>query len=173
MHRSAPLALAVALALAACAPPPTSAPATVPAPIVMSLGEIETDAAGRCFARMAPPTQTNIVEEMIEVAPESRSPDGTVINPAVFRTITRPQTVAIGIGARFETLCPPIYTANFVSSLQRALLIRRGYDGPITGQFDDATSLAVQQFQRARAIDSPLLAVMTARDLGLLEVRRN
>lgn len=170
-HRHSPLLLI----LAACAPQGAGAPdpAAVPAPIVVSLGEIETDAAGRCFARAAPPTQTNIVEEMVEVVPEHRAPDGTVINPAVFRTITRPQTVATGIGAQFETVCPPVYTEAFVSTLQRALLIRRAYEGPITGRYDDATSLAVQRFQQAAAVDSPLLAVSTARDLGILEVARN
>ena len=169
MHRLAPLVLI----LTACTPQPETAPATVAAPIVVSLGEIETDVAGRCFARTAPPTRTDIVEEMIEVVPEERAADGSVVNPAVFRTITRPRTVATGEGARFETVCPPIYTETFVSTLQRALLIRRGYDGPITGQFDEATSLAVQRFQRAMGIDSPLLSVDTARGLGLLEVNRS
>ena len=168
MHRLAPLILL----LAACAPQRGAAPAAPAAPIVVSLGEIETDVAGRCFARTAPPTRTDIVEEMIEVVPEERAPDGALINPAVFRTITRPRTVAIGTGQRFETVCPPIYTEAFVSTLQRALLIRRGYDGPITGRYDDATSLAVERFQRARDLDSPLLSVDTARDLGLLEVSR-
>lgn len=167
MHRLAPLVLM----LAACAPQP--APDTVPAPIVVSLGEIETDVAGRCFARTAPPTRTDIVEEMIEVVPEERAVDGSIVNPAVFRTITRPRTVATGEGARFETVCPPAYTEAFVATLQRALLIRRGYAGPITGQYDEATSLAVQQFQRGMGIDSPLLSVTTARDLGLLEVSRS
>ena len=173
MSRFAPL-MPVVLILAACTPPSPSPASSQPAaPIVVSLGDIETDATGRCFARTAPPTQTNIVEELIEVVPEERGPDGTVINPAVFRTITRPQTVATGEGQRFETVCPPIYTETFVSTLQRALLIRRGYEGPITGQYDEATSLAVQQVQRGDGIDSPLLAVTTARALGILEVTRN
>ncbi|MFZ3582279.1 peptidoglycan-binding domain-containing protein [Loktanella sp. DJP18] len=160
-----------AVALAACAPQAIP-PASPPAAIILSVGAIETDAAGRCFARTAAPTQTNIVEETIEVVPELRGPDGAVVNPAVFRTVTRPRTVVTGEGQRFETVCPPVYTEAFVATLQRSLLIRRAYDGPITGQFDDATRLAVQQFQRADSIDSPLLAVRTARALGILAVTR-
>jgi peptidoglycan hydrolase-like protein with peptidoglycan-binding domain len=59
-----------------------------------------------------------------------------------------------------------------VSTLQRALLIRRAYDGPITGQYDAATSLAVQSYQRGTGIDSPLLGTTTARELGILAVPR-
>ena len=167
MFRFAPFALA----LTACTAPAPD-PASAPAPIVVSLGEIETDAEGRCFARTAPPTRTDIVEEMIEVAPAQRGPDGAVVNPAVFRTVSRPQTVATGEGRRFETVCPPLYTEAFVSTLQRALLIRRAYAGPISGQYDETTRLAVEQFQRDRGTDSRLLAVQTARDLGILEIRR-
>jgi hypothetical protein len=168
MHRFLPFALL----LSACTPlPPQSGTGT--APIIVSLGDIETDAKGRCFARTEGPTQTNIISELIEVAPETRDAAGTVINPAVFRTITRPQTVKVGEGSRFETVCPPVYTAAFVSTLQRALLIRRAYDGPITGQYDAATSLAVQSYQRRSGTDSPLLATDIARDLGILAVPRS
>jgi peptidoglycan hydrolase-like protein with peptidoglycan-binding domain len=167
MHRIFPFALL----LSACtAPQPQSG--TAPAPIIVSLWDIETDATGSCFARTDGPTQTKIIEELIEVAPETRDAAGTVVNPAVFRTITRPQTVKVGEGTRFETVCPPVYTAAFVSTLQRALLIRRVYDGPITGQYDAATSLAVQSYQRGTGIDSPLLGTTTARELGILAVPR-
>ena len=162
-----------ALMLAACAPRSAPPSETSPAPIVVSLGEIETDAAGRCFARTAPPTRTDIVEEMVEVVPEEPAADGSILTPAVFRSVTRPRTTATGDGTRFETVCPPVYTEAFVETLQRALLIRRGYDGPITGQYDAATRLAVERFQQARGTDSPLLSVATARDLGLLAVARS
>ncbi len=87
------LYLILPLLAAACAPAPAADDA---APIVVSLGEIETDTRGRCFATTAGPTQTNIVEEMLEVAPAQRSADGTLLNPPVFRTISRPQTVTTG-----------------------------------------------------------------------------
>ncbi len=161
------LTLILPLALVACTTT-DSATEIAPAPIVVSLGEIETDALGRCYTMTAGPTQTNIVEELIEVAPEARAQDGTLVNPAVYRTITRPQTVTVGAGTRFETVCPPVYTAAFVSTLQRALLIRRAYDGQITGQYDETTSLAVQNFQRSDGLDSPLLGIKTARGLGIV-----
>ncbi|SEN20647.1 Putative peptidoglycan binding domain-containing protein [Loktanella fryxellensis] len=142
------------------------------APIVIAMGEIETDAAGRCFAMTAPQTQTNIVEDTVEVVPAQRAADGTVTQAAVLRRVSRPQTVAVGPGARFETLCPPAYTVAFVQTLQRALLIRRSYAGPITGQYDTATREAVAAFQRNRDIDSSLLSVDVARDLGITAVPR-
>lgn len=160
------------LALVACTGAP-SRDAVAPAEIVVSLGEIETDVTGRCFATTAGPTRTEIVDELIEVVPEVRAADGNVTSPPVYRTVSRPRTVSTGPGRRFETVCPPVYTVPFVSSLQRALLIRRAYDGPITGQYDDATSLAVQMFQRPDGIDSPLLGVDAARSLGIVAVPRS
>ena len=159
------------LALAACTAQP-SGNAVAPAEIVVSLGEIETDVTGRCFATAAGPTRTDIVNELIEVVPAVRAADGSVTSPPVFRNVSRPQTVSTGPGRRFETVCPPVYTIAFVSSLQRALLIRRSYSGPITGRYDEATSLAVQMFQRAEGVDSPLLGVAAARTLGILAVPR-
>lgn len=155
--------------LAACqqsalpAPPETSTPGTV-----ISLGAIETDATGRCFARMAGPVQTTIVTELVEVMPAERDRNGVVTSPAIFRNVTRPQTVQTGPGARFETLCPQRLTADFVATLQRALIVRRAFAGPVTGNYDDATSLAVQQFQRNQGIDSPLLSIDVARQFGLV-----
>lgn len=168
MHR---LFSIVPLVLLGCAPQPGPA-ADAPAPIVVSLGNIDTDAAGRCYATTAGPTRTDIVAELIEVVPEERGADGAVANPAIYRNITRPQTVTTGPGTRFETVCPPVYTAAFVETLQRAMLIRRAYDGPITGRYDEATSLAVQVLQRKSGIDSPLLSVGTARALGIVAVPR-
>lgn len=162
--------VAVVVLLTGCGAVP--GPDPVSAPIVVAMGEIETDAAGRCFAVTAPPTQTAIVEDTVEVAPALRAADGTVTEAAVLRTVTRPQTVPIGPGTRFETLCPPVYSEAFVQTLQRALLIRRAYAGPISGHYDAATRDAVATFQRARQIDSPLLAVDVARDLGIYAVPR-
>ncbi len=139
---------------------------------VISLGAIETDAAGRCFARMAGPTETQIVTELVEVQPAIKDRNGVVTTPAIFRNVTGPKTVRVGEGQRFETVCPQIYTPEFVATLQRALIVRRAYAGEVTGLMDEATSLSLQQFQRGMNIDSPLLAITVARDIGIVAVPR-
>ena len=58
-----------------------------------------------------------------------------------------------------------------VAPLQRALIVRRAYTGPVSETYDAATQAAVAAFQRDRGIDSPLLSVDTARDLGVLAIR--
>ncbi|SEP98702.1 Putative peptidoglycan binding domain-containing protein [Loktanella sp. DSM 29012] len=158
------------LVLSACAPvPPTDAPATV----LIASGGIETDTAGRCFARTAPRTRVDIVDRVEQVAPARRDAAGTIIDPPVFRTVSEPTARTVGEGTRFEAVCPPVLTNEaFVQSLQRALLIRRAYDGPISGVYDPATRAAVQQLQRNGDLDSPVLSVATARDLGIFAQAR-
>lgn len=166
------MAVLAAILLSGCAGvPPAPVPDTPPVGAI-SLGEISTDASGRCFARQAGPTQTTVVTELVEVMPEVRDRNGVLTTPGIFRNVTRPRTVQTGEGAPFETICPQIYTPDFVATLQRALIVRRAYDGQVTGLMDEATSLAVQQFQRQRGIDSPLLEIGVARDLGIVAVPR-
>ncbi|MEY1556089.1 peptidoglycan-binding protein [Yoonia sp. R2331] len=161
------------LAVAGCAPAPATGPETpVSGSLVIDLGEIETRADGRCFARAAGQTETQIVTELVEVQPAVKDRNGVVITPAIFRNITGPRTVEVGQGAQFETVCPQVYTRDFVATLQRALIVRRAYDGAVTGLMDSDTSAALQAFQKAMGVDSPLLAVAVARDLGIVAVPR-
>ena len=139
---------------------------------LIALGEIETDRDGRCFARTAPPTQTEVVTELVEVEPARTDANGVVITPAIFRNITRPVTRPVGDGARFEAVCPQVYTAEMVETLQRALIVRRAYGGPVNGVLDAATRAAVRAFQLEDGLDSPVLAVRVAQDLGIVAVPR-
>jgi len=157
------------LALSGCETP---APAQNAAEVMIDMGEIETDASGRCFTRDAPPTQVRIVEETVVIVPEVRDNLGRVTQPAVIRSQDGPQTFRTGNGQRFETLCPQLYTADLVSSLQRALKARGAYNGPISGAYDTPTSAAVRNFQLSSGVDSPLLQRQTVLDLGLAAVPR-
>lgn len=163
-------AVLAVIALMGCGAPVDDAPPDQVG--LISLGEISTGADGRCFARQDGVTQTTVVTELVEVEPAVRDRNGVVVTPAIFRNITRPQTVQVAEGAPFETVCPQIYTPDFVATLQRALIVRRGYDGDVTGLMDEATSVAVQRFQRDRGIDSPLLEIGVARELGLVAIPR-
>ncbi len=158
------------LALSGCAqPPPTSNQAPA---VALSLGEFETDAAGRCFATGDAPTRTEIVSELVEVTPVVKDRNGVVQSPAVFRTVTRPVSMPTGQGDRFEAVCPHFLTSSFVASLQRALIVRRAYGGPVSGSYDLATRDAIRTFQARMGIASDLLSVAVARDLGLVSAFR-
>lgn len=159
--------------LAGCAAPSdvSTAPPAQSDP-TNSLGAIETTADGMCFANSAAETETMMEDIVVEVVAETLDRNGVVTSPAVFRNVTRPKTIVVGEGIRFETVCPPVLTQSFVTTLQRALLTREAYSGAVNGQYDAATGIAVQRFQRAQGIDSPYLSVSTARQLGVLAIAR-
>ena len=165
--------LPLILLLSACQTAPGSGAEPRPAEAVITQGEIEADGDGRCFARTAAPTETVVVEELAEVVPEVRDQNGVITSPAVFRTVTRPQTRATGPGRRFETVCPHLLTSELVLTLQRALIVRRVYAGPVNGTYDEPTRAAVRSVQITEGIDSPLLSVDLARTLGIIAIPRD
>jgi hypothetical protein len=69
--------------------------------------------------------------------------------------------------AWFRTLCPEETDAAFVASLQRALAARGFYRGAVTGRFDDATRIAIADYQRPLGLRSGVPSVAAARTLGL------
>ena len=161
--------LAAGLLLAACgapeAPPPPAAPAFVPA-------AIESDATGRCFGRDVTPAVIETITAQELVSPATLGPDGSVLVPATYRSVTRQVITRERQEVAFETICPPAYTAEFVETLQRALAVRGFYDGPVNGVMDTATGRAVQDFQRDAGPDSPLLSIEAARALGIVALTR-
>ena len=158
------------LALWACGPdgvPASNPPLTVPAFLA---AEIETGADGTCHGTdQTPATYETVTAHILDRA-EERAPDGTILSPAAWRTETRTEIVEDRRDIRFETLCPPAYTGDFVASLQRALAVRGHYEGPVTGVLDLATGEAVRDFQRPTGPDSRLLSIAAARRLGLVEL---
>ena len=73
---------------------------------------------------------------------------------------------------RFETICPQNYTAEFVTTLQWALKARGIYAGAINGTLDAKTGAEIQKFQRRSGPDTQLLAIETARTLGIAALSR-
>lgn len=152
------------MVLAACAGMPADGPAV---PDLVA-AEVDVDDTGRCWGRdIAPAVIETVTAQEIE-SPAVIGPDGSVIAPAVYRTVTRQQIVRERGEVAFETICPPVYTRDFVESLQRALAVRGYYRGPVNGVLDTATGRAVQDFQRGNGPDSPLLSIGAARALGLV-----
>lgn len=164
-HRRTIPALALLLA-AGCVPPGPEAPPP-DAPALMA-AEIESDAEGRCFGRDITPAQVETVTAQELETPAVIAPDGTILSPAVYRSVIRQRITRERREIRFETICPPAFTADFVASMQRALSARGFYTGPIDGALTRATGRAVQDFQRSFGIDSPLLSIIAARRLGLV-----
>lgn len=157
---------AVALAACGAAPEDASAPA-VPAFIA---AEIEPGPDGRCYGRDITPALIETVTEQVLDQPARYDETGALVRQARYRTVIRQQITRERREVSFETLCPPAYTPEFVSSLQRALRARGVYSGPISGVMDAPTGRAVQDYQRGDGPDSPLLWIGAARALGLVEL---
>lgn len=123
---------------------------------------------GACWASDVTPMVIETVSEHVQVSPEKRDADGRVIEPASFRTETQQRIVKEREEVWFRAPCPKDYTVDFVATLQRALKARGFYLNPVTGQMDSATRDAIHRFQINRGLDSPELALATARDLGII-----
>lgn len=125
---------------------------------------------GACWESDVTPAVIETVTEQVVVTPEERDAEGRILTPATYRTDTRARIVQDREEVWFRAPCPADYTVDFVASLQRALKARGYYLLPLTAQMDDGTRDAVRRFQADRGLDSPLLSLAAARDLGLLPV---
>ena len=73
---------------------------------------------------------------------------------------------------QFAVPCPEQMDADFIASLQRALIVRGYHEGTATGSMDTATAEAVRRYQRPRGLDSTILSLDAARSLGLVAFGR-
>lgn len=126
--------------------------------------------AGACWEADITPAVIETTTEQVMISTEVRAADGTVLKPAVWRTDTRQRIAQEREVVWFRAPCPQQMTEDFVATLQRALLARGYYTGPLTGQLDAATSEAVRRWQADRGLDSPRLSLGAARQLGLVTV---
>lgn len=113
---------------------------------------------GTCWGKMIYPAVIETVTEQTESA------------PARYRTVSKQRIVEPRKEEWFETPCPDQFTSEFHASVQRALKVRGAYRGPLTGKFDTRTRAAIRNYQKARGLDSGILALKTARDLGLVAI---
>lgn len=128
--------------------------------------------AGACWEADITPAVIETVTEQVMVTPEERAPDGSVITPATYRTDTRQRIAREREVVWFRAPCPQDLTVDFIGTLQRALLARGIYKGPLTGVIDPATAEAIRRYQAERGLDSPRLSLAAARELGLVTVPR-
>ena len=113
---------------------------------------------GACWAtdRVPAVTQTVFVEVPGQTGLQPRE---QVLRPAEDRLFAVP--------------CPGVIDADLVASLQRALSARGLYAGPVTGTLDEATAAAVRRYQAPQGLDSGLLSLDAAQQLGLVAIPRN
>lgn len=90
--------------------------------------------------------------------------------PAVYRTETRQEIVRAREESWFETLCASQMTPQFIATLQRALIARGHYKGPVSGVVDRRTRQAIRAFQAPAGEDSGTLSLRSARQMGLIAV---
>jgi len=136
--------------------------------------------------------QSDLVGYGGEEKPEGAAP-GTCwakqIKPAVVKT-TRTQSILSGENGEniyqtetsqsileerqevwFEVPFRRVMSEEFIKALQRALKARGQYQGPITGIIDDRTAKGVRLFQAPIGIDSQILSMAAAQQLGLIAFR--
>ncbi|WP_037971481.1 peptidoglycan-binding domain-containing protein [Sulfitobacter noctilucae] len=162
--------------LAACDPAATGPDADAPPePGVMEATRNGPAGAapGTCWGKTISPAVIETVKTQVQIKPAQVNSDGTVGKPPVYSTENRQEIVTPRRDNWFETPCPDVLTAEFVSSLQRALKVRGSYAGAATGVMDDATREAILRVQQQEGLDSGVLSLKTARSLGLVAVPRS
>ncbi len=169
MHTS--LFLTLALGLVACGPSATKPPsrADLGAEIVQGTSRSQpTPKPGECWESDISPAIIETVTEQKIVTPEVRDDAGQVITPATYSTTTRQEMVQERTEIWFRTPCPEVQDLEFITTLQRALKARGYYLLPLTGQMDPPTVEALRRFQAERGLDSPVLSLAAAQELGLI-----
>ncbi|EPX80047.1 peptidoglycan-binding domain-containing protein [Litoreibacter arenae] len=170
--RSLAAALLLA-ALAGCAPGnpgPDVTKLISPTQILAIDMKPPADMPGVCWGHVPGPQVTEIVSDIVLATPAKIGPDGNEIAPAIYREVTRPQTFNEGDGRWFTRTCDADMTPEFVMTLQRALAARGLYSGAVNGVMDQRTLRAVHDYQTPQGLDSAILSLSAARQLGLIAV---
>jgi len=163
-----PLLLAALLlgSLSACIPPDANREVVTRAERDAPPGA----APDSCWGKYVTPAIIETVTHQVMLQPAEVLADGTVIQPAVFKTETRQDIVRPRHKTWFETPCDRDLTPEFVASVQRALAARGLYRGSANGEMDRATQTAVRRYQKPQGLDSGLLSLAAARQLGLVAI---
>lgn len=161
-------ALAAAVLLGGC----QAAPPGMAEPVQVSTRDKAPPGAapGTCWGRDETPAVVETVTEQIVLQPPGIIADGTVARPAVYKTETHQRIVTPRKATWFETPCEDALTAEFIASLQRALAARGQYRGPATGRMDRRTRAAIRVYQRPRGLDSGMISLAAARQMGLIAI---
>lgn len=173
MHpvRRPTLSVLALVAVAACAPSVRDLGA-LGEPEVTRMTEAAPPGAapGTCWGKHVTPAIIETVTHQALLQPAEIRSDGTVTQPAIYKTETLQQIVRERRETWFETPCDAAMTPDFVASVQRALAARGLYLGPANGEMNALTRAAVRRYQAPRGLDSGILSLAAARELGLVAV---
>lgn len=120
-----------------------------------------------CWDKTVSPATVETITRKVLVTPAKVDDSGAIQTPPVYRDETERKIVTPRQDNWFEVPCPAQLTPELVASVQRALAARGYYAGRITGQLGPATQRAIRRYQAEQGLDSPSLAVSTARSFGL------
>lgn len=134
--------------------------------VMRGIGPPDADPTS-CYGREVDPAVIETVTEQIMVEPEQLDSNGNVRRPAVFITATEQRIVEDRRETWFETPCAMEADPTYIATLQRALSARGHYSGAITGMLDRTTVEAIRTYQQPQGLDSGVLSLAAARQLGL------
>ncbi len=162
------LAISSLATLLACGPQST----LVDTPEVASFSSEIPEGADpdTCWGKQVTPAVIETVTRHVIVQPAEIRADGSVGNPAVYKTERVQQIVKTRQENWFETPCQEAITEDFIASLQRALSVRGYYIWPVNGEMDSRTRAAIRRYQKSQGLDSSVLSLAAAQKLGLASV---
>ena len=165
------IGLLTALGLAACG---NHVAVKAPQAVDLAREAVQIDGAGppqgpdgACWAHDMIPAVYETETEQTLTSPEVRDRAGRIVAPAAYTSVSKLRVVNERRDIWFLAPCPEVMTADFLATLQRALKARGYYGLPLTGEMDAATAEAVRRYQADHGLDSKLLALAAARQLGL------
>ena len=141
-----------------------------PEPIEISDSGPPDAAPGSCWGREQIPAVIETETHQIMLQPSQINSAGALLEPPIYKTESRQRIVRERRELWFETICPADMSAQFIASVQRALAARDLYAGPITGEMTARTRAAIRKFQTAQGLDSSVLSVAAAQQMGLIAV---
>ncbi len=142
------------------------APVEVPVQVSRAIAPPNAD-PDACYGREITPAVIETVTEQVMLQPPQIDTMGAVREPAVFVTETRQQIVRERRELWFETPCNLESDPEFVRALQRALAARNLLRGGANGVMDNRTRRAIRNYQAPQGLDSSILSLAAARQLGL------
>jgi hypothetical protein len=87
--------------------------------------------------------------------------------PATYKTVEKTRVVSASHLEWYQILCEVNTTSDMIGRVQSALQTRGFYSGPINGLLDDATGVAIVNFQKANNLASGQLTLETVNALGV------
>lgn len=122
---------------------------------------------GSCWGKYVTPARIETVTRQTLLSPPELDADGKIITPASYGTESEHVIVEERKERFFETPCREEMNEDFIATLQRALSARGEYTGPVTGEMNAKTRRAVRRFQSSTGLDSEVLSLEAARQLGV------